>query len=624
MLFVCSILLLLSFSDSSSLPLSSAIDAQKIIIQPSDITAVSGDKIILPCSVRNRQGSCQWTKNGFGLGTDPNLAAYSRYSLDNSKDHCDLIIDPVLEDDEAEYQCQIGPGSEVPGISSDIVRVTVYHEPGVPHIKQAKYGDVIEVDTGQELELECETQGGKPGADIVWRHGDGSKVEAEVMDIVTRLEDNKFRTTSVLKMIPEENEEIMCEAVSTILKLSKKSPAIKIRIKDKLSASLRFEPEVAKIGENINVECVVENGNSLVSYTWFINNVEMTTEKHNKIKLENVEAKHNDLSIKCVVKNNEETLEASGSLHVASPLRIVEYPGHVLARDGELVKLHCGAAGGQAEHSYVWTRVRDNKLLGVGQDLQIEMSQEMEGEISCTVISDQESQQATTELNLKHKPVVTAESDMTQYAAISSSAIITCNIENFYGDESQISWFKENKRMESDGSKYKIVHQTDDHKSDLLRSDLVILNVDETDFGLYSCEATNTEGQDRAEIELANENSGYFIVSIVVNIVGAIVVFGCIGIFVFMRRSRSSNVEVMEEEKKRYHENAIFKGADTGILDKLLIKNNTFNIDMEFNVDDLDESSTLKKPNRINRFYSAPNGSFHSDNTVISFVNDED
>merc|ERR1712243_260873 len=118
-----------------------------------------------------------------------------------------------------------------------------------------------------------------------------------------------------------------------------------------------------------------------------------------------------------------------------------------------------------------------------------------------------------------------------------------------------------------------------EHASNLLRSDLVILNVDEIDFG----------------------------------------------IFLFMRkRWISHNVEVMEEEKKRCHENKIFKGVDTGILDKLLIKNNTFNIDMEFNHDDLDESSTLKKPSKINRFYSAPNGSFHSDNTVISFVNDEE
>ena len=135
------LLVLLSFlspSDSSS-------SSQVISNSLTDVTSVMGDRLRLNCTVPNRQGSCQWTKNGFGLGTDPDLPGYTRYSLDNSGDHCDLILEPVLAEDEAEYQCQIGPGHQVTGVSSHVVKVRVNHEPGVPHILQTKYADVLEV-----------------------------------------------------------------------------------------------------------------------------------------------------------------------------------------------------------------------------------------------------------------------------------------------------------------------------------------------------------------------------------------------------------------------------------------------------------------------------------------------
>ena len=75
----------------------------------------------------------------------------------------------------------------------------------------------------------------------------------------------------------------------------------------------------------------------------------------------------------------------------------------------------------------------------------------------------------------------------------------------------------------------------------------------------------------------------------------------------------------MENQKE------ILKTEDKTVIEKLLLKNDNFKIDQEFNCDDLINESTglnLKKAKRLNRFYSAPNGSFASDNTVISYVHD--
>merc|ERR1712013_838035 len=49
------------------------------------------------------QGKCQWTKDGFGLGVDPDLPGYPRFTMSE----CNLAIYPVLPEDEGDYHCQV-------------------------------------------------------------------------------------------------------------------------------------------------------------------------------------------------------------------------------------------------------------------------------------------------------------------------------------------------------------------------------------------------------------------------------------------------------------------------------------------------------------------------------------
>ena len=604
---------------------------------PSDVIAVSGEKARLVCSVQNRQGPCQWTKDGFGLGEDPDLPGYARYSLDTSGDKCDLVIFPVLAEDEAEYQCQVGPVPGSPGLSSDKVSLTVHHEPGVPHILEAKYGDTLEVERDQELRLECETMGGKPVADIVWMHGDGSKVEAEVMDIVTRMEDQRtFRTRSVIKMIPEKDETVYCEASSSVFPEGRKSEKVKIKIRGQVSASLEFSKEVVMAGDSLDVKCNVENGNNILAYKWFLNNVEMKDETMDTIRLENVATQHNNLMIKCLVESNAGKLEVEEPLIVKLPLRIVEEPGRQMVQLGETLSLRCLAEGGAGELRYVWTRAQDNKLLGVGGELALKVTSDTLGQLTCTVIAtDGEKVTGRAELVTRKAPEVKVQGAEEAEVSLGSTAILSCHVDNCYNG-TRVSWTRGDKEIRPDGMKFKIVKQRAAENMDMMRTDLVILNVEEEDFRMYQCVAINEQGQDSGEIELKNENYAYSLISYILNFVGAIIVFGAIGVCVYMRRRKlggHSNVDHMEEEKRRNLHDQIFRGSDLSPFDKLLaIKHNSvknhFNVNNEFayDEDEVDEHSrlNLKKPKRINRFYSAPNGSFHSDNTVISYINDED
>merc|ERR1712013_773121 len=80
--------------------------------EPADTTAVAGGHLQLECVVENRKGQCQWTKDGFGLGLDPDIPGFSMSD-------CNLNIFPVLAEDEGDYQCQVLAVPGAPAIVSD-------------------------------------------------------------------------------------------------------------------------------------------------------------------------------------------------------------------------------------------------------------------------------------------------------------------------------------------------------------------------------------------------------------------------------------------------------------------------------------------------------------------------
>lgn len=84
---------------------------QRFAMQPQDQTAIVGSRVTLPCRVVAKVGNIQWTKDSFGLGEHRNLSGFDRYSMVGSDEEGDFSLDifPVMMDDDAEYQCQVGP-----------------------------------------------------------------------------------------------------------------------------------------------------------------------------------------------------------------------------------------------------------------------------------------------------------------------------------------------------------------------------------------------------------------------------------------------------------------------------------------------------------------------------------
>merc|ERR1712004_633980 len=64
-------------------------------------------------------------------------------------------------------------------------------------------GDWVEVDQGEELLLTCESQGGRPHAELQWRDAEGQRVFGHVQEHITRIgTSSTFKTVSTLRFSP--------------------------------------------------------------------------------------------------------------------------------------------------------------------------------------------------------------------------------------------------------------------------------------------------------------------------------------------------------------------------------------------------------------------------------------
>jgi len=608
---------------------------QHFVKQPTDVMATLGETVRLSCQVENKTGECQWTKDGFGLGTDPDLTGFSRYSLDlSSSSSCDLILDPVQHQDEGLYQCQVGAVPGVPAITSEPVTLTVTHEPGLPHILQTKHGDVVEVDEGDEVVVECESQGGKPAADIVWKHKDGTKVASEVVDVVTRMDDEKlFKTYSILKFIPEKDEEIVCTAYSEQYRAPRVSNGLKIRLKYKPRIELELSNDIIEEGGTLEAVCKAEAYPVNMVYKWFINDIEVIGESSKVLKMKNIQRQYDQMMIKCRVENEVGFSEKQRMIQVMIPPTILKHPQTKFGRPDEIVTFSCKAEGSSPPR-YIWVRSKTNELVGVGQSLALTVSEETEGEYACKIVAGDHTPQTSdsARLVMKRKPRIEAEQIKT--AERGKDVLLSCKVRNTFPGTEMV-WANKGQPLEIISDKFKIIESHDDNTNEI-SSDLVITNVDSEDFKEYGCFASNELGSDYQTIKLVEETSPTsFVITVIVNSMGGLAII-ILCIWLWFRR-RKSNVEFMEEQKRRNYLNdsEIYKNVDKGIFDKLLknneliVKNDNFNINMEFEEEEGDPeyqkkiSETGRKFKQPFRSISlSPNDSVASSRTVLSFLED--
>ena len=78
-----------------------------------------------------------------------------------------LDINPVLLEDDADFQCQVGATREVSAIRSVDAHLTVTVPPEPPIIYNGKQITTVETRT---VEIRCSSRGGKPVAEVRKRY----------------------------------------------------------------------------------------------------------------------------------------------------------------------------------------------------------------------------------------------------------------------------------------------------------------------------------------------------------------------------------------------------------------------------------------------------------------------
>lgn len=125
---------ILSFSVILALSTITTAQQQYFRVQPRNVKVQEGGEVMLECEVANVAGQVQWTKDGFALG---NVSAFTRspegpwvlnfpvsitgfssvipgfprYSVIGDRRHgvYNLRVSNASLEDDAEYQCQVGP-----------------------------------------------------------------------------------------------------------------------------------------------------------------------------------------------------------------------------------------------------------------------------------------------------------------------------------------------------------------------------------------------------------------------------------------------------------------------------------------------------------------------------------
>ncbi|CAN7984404.1 unnamed protein product [Ixodes hexagonus] len=99
---------------------------QNFRVRPQAREVIEGHSVELMCEVSNQAGAVQWSKDGFVLGFNRSIPGYPRYSMtgDPMQGIHNLKIENATLDDDAEYQCQVGPTSDHKAIRAD-AHVTV-------------------------------------------------------------------------------------------------------------------------------------------------------------------------------------------------------------------------------------------------------------------------------------------------------------------------------------------------------------------------------------------------------------------------------------------------------------------------------------------------------------------
>ncbi|XP_035786556.1 nephrin-like isoform X3 [Anopheles albimanus] len=344
---------------------------QKFRIVPRDLQVLEGTEALLRCEIYNLVGAVQWTKDGFALGFSHTIPGYPRYSVlaDRNQGIYNLRISNASIEDDAEYQCQVGPAKFNSAIRAN-ARLTVISPPSSIEIQGYSRNAKVEVREGQDLSLTCVVANAKPVAQIVWYRGKTEFKSDTIENKVTETEGKRYTVTSQLRIKPGSEDDYMeytCQAKHKALQ-----PDRPMQTKVQLSVLyppgepqiVGFAPgEVLRRGQKVELICRSRGGNPPAQLIWYKNDVQVqmayrTTDRLSENTYTFVaEESDNKARLRC--EANNVMIQAPLKKEIA--LSVLFAPTHVTisgaseARNGDVVSLQCQTAPSNPPAEIKWS-----------------------------------------------------------------------------------------------------------------------------------------------------------------------------------------------------------------------------------------------------------------------------
>ncbi|XP_050709640.1 nephrin-like [Eriocheir sinensis] len=337
--------------------------------QPEDQHVIEGNVAIIKCEVGNQAGRVQWAKDGFVLGFNRSIPGYPRYEMigDGVDGEHHLRIHNTTLNDDADYQCQVGPADGHPPIRGT-GHLTVLMAPSAVELLGRGREGLLEVSEGEEVTLECRVEDAKPVAEVMWFKNDQEIHLDSRVDIAE--ESSKHRRHNLISKISlrltpaDDGSHYSCRA---------QHPALNTPIRASVKISVQYPPgppvitgyttgEAIKAGKERTLTCRSRGGNPLGRVVWYRNNENIDStdraeggESVNEYKFI-VDSADNGAVFTCEVRNKltDKPLLASVKLNVQFPPQNVRVTGPKQARVGDNVTLHCFAENSNPPAKVSW------------------------------------------------------------------------------------------------------------------------------------------------------------------------------------------------------------------------------------------------------------------------------
>jgi len=468
---------------------------QTFLVEPESVSVKEGDNVTLTCSVDNKVGVLQWTKDDFGLGTYRNLSEYSRYRMvgEEGKTWNLAIVNVTLEDD-AKFQCQVGATEFVGPIRSKYAVVNISASPQPPVITA---GPLMVLREGKIALVQCISKGGKPASVIRWKRN-GELITDGVQEKVEKLNDSlRFITVSTLTFPVTVNltgSILECEASNEADEHSR-TVNTQIEVEYAPQVSMSLDRETIYEGDTVRLSCKAEANPDLIEYQWSLDGKEVKEGRGAKELVIDLDRSFNRQQVTCSARNKIGQNSADLSIDVKySPIFTVS-PQDIIGSNGDKISLEC-QVDSNPPATYLW--LKDDQNVGSGPLLSFALSNRTSGTYTCqALVSGYSPSSISSRVQIRGPPVILVDSGA-QFGSSGETVHVVCEAESVPAAKS-FSWSFNGNVLRSDSAVYSIIETQHGSR---VRSTVIINYAEKEHFGDYVCNVENEIGSSAVSISL--------------------------------------------------------------------------------------------------------------------------